>query len=74
MLRLDQLVGLLLGCKLDKPEQERFSKWDAEVLTEQQRHYAAVDAYASFLLGRLLLTTDDSPLSAATYEVLDRIE
>lgn len=44
---LAALAYKLLGCELDKDWHVRASDWDAEVLTERQTEYAALDAYVA---------------------------
>lgn len=42
---LQKLYGLLCGAYMSKSQ--RMTNWEASTLTEQQQHYAALDAYAS---------------------------
>lgn len=44
---LAALAYKLLGCELDKDWRIRASDWEAELLSDQQTEYAALDAYVA---------------------------
>lgn len=44
---LAALANKLLGCELDKDWRVRASDWEAELLTDRQIEYAALDAYVA---------------------------
>lgn len=44
---LAALAYKLLGCKLDKDWRVRASNWEAELLSDRQIEYAALDAYVA---------------------------
>lgn len=44
---LAALAYKLLGCKLDKDWRVRASDWEAELLSDRQTEYAALDAYVA---------------------------
>lgn len=44
---LSALAYKLLGCQLDKDWHIRASNWDAELLSDRQIEYAALDAYVA---------------------------
>lgn len=45
----------LVRRRLPKPSGLRCGNWEAVPLSAEQQHYAAVDAYASYLCGRAVL-------------------
>ncbi|XP_046991687.1 Werner Syndrome-like exonuclease isoform X1 [Schistocerca americana] len=47
---LERLVRYVLHKNLDKNDAVRKSNWQLELLSEEQKHYAAADALASFVL------------------------
>ncbi len=49
---LQKIYGILFGEKISKSQ--RLSNWEAEALTEQQKQYAAIDAWACLRIYRRL--------------------
>lgn len=45
----------LLKRRLPKPQQLRCGNWEQVPLSQEQQHYAALDAFASLLVGRAVL-------------------
>lgn len=51
---LKLLAKEVVGVEMDKPKSVTCSRWDSQVLTEEQVAYACGDAYYSFEIGRRL--------------------
>jgi ribonuclease D len=51
---LKDLVREVWGVHMEKPRRVTLSNWAKRVLSEEQIKYAAVDAFASFEVGRRL--------------------
>lgn len=54
---LSALANQLLGCELDKDWRIRASDWEAELLTERQIKYAAMDAIVAIKIYEQLRNT-----------------
>ncbi|KAH6779554.1 hypothetical protein C2S52_010791 [Perilla frutescens var. hirtella] len=51
---LKGLASVVLEREMEKPQHVTLSRWDNWCLTEEQVHYASVDAFVSFEIGRIL--------------------
>eukprot|EP00252_Welwitschia_mirabilis_P000748 TRINITY_DN10711_c0_g1_i1.p1 TRINITY_DN10711_c0_g1~~TRINITY_DN10711_c0_g1_i1.p1 ORF type:complete len:221 (+),score=7.29 TRINITY_DN10711_c0_g1_i1:150-812(+) len=56
---LKVLTIKVLGFELEKPRSITMSRWDQRWLRPRQIEYACIDAFVSFLIGKVLLDTDD---------------
>lgn len=59
---LSKLYGILFGNRLSKSQ--RLSNWEAEQLTDAQKHYAALDALACIHIYRHLVEGNFDPASS----------
>ncbi|KAJ0753334.1 putative DNA helicase [Helianthus annuus] len=50
------LAEQILGKQVDKPKSVTMSRWDSRYLTPAQVQYAAIDAFLSFEIGRVLMS------------------
>ncbi|KAJ7957251.1 Werner Syndrome-like exonuclease [Quillaja saponaria] len=62
---LASLTETLLSKQLLKPKKIRLGNWEADVLSKEQLHYAATDAFASWYLYEVIKGLPDSPKVAA---------
>ncbi|KAK1441478.1 hypothetical protein QVD17_07399 [Tagetes erecta] len=53
---LKSLTLMVLGIEMNKPKGVTMSRWDNQWLSLAQVHYACVDAFLSFEIGRILLS------------------
>ncbi|KAJ0695057.1 putative DNA helicase [Helianthus annuus] len=53
---LKQLASMVLGWEINKPKEVTMSGWDNKCLTPVQVQYAAIDAFVSFEIGRVLIS------------------
>lgn len=51
---LKNMARFVLGKEMEKPKSVTRSRWDNRRLTPDQVHYACIDAYVSFEIGRVL--------------------
>lgn len=51
---LKEMSRVLLGKEVVKPKRVTMSRWDSEWLYPEQVQYAALDAFLSFEIGRVL--------------------
>lgn len=51
---LKNLAREVMGVQMDKPKSVTLSNWGKRVLSNKQIEYAAVDAFVSFEIGRML--------------------
>ncbi|KAG6430964.1 hypothetical protein SASPL_109038 [Salvia splendens] len=51
---LKNMARFVLGKEMEKPKSVTRSRWDDRRLTADQVHYACIDAYVSFEIGRVL--------------------
>ncbi|KAF0919581.1 hypothetical protein E2562_029804 [Oryza meyeriana var. granulata] len=58
---LKSLALTVMGARMEKPKRITISNWAAETLTKQQVNYACIDAYASYEIGRRLLSGESIP-------------
>ncbi|XP_031501972.1 3'-5' exonuclease-like [Nymphaea colorata] len=63
---LGSLVEVLICKELDKPKKIRLGNWEADVLSKDQLHYAATDAYASWYLHQVLHCFPDASEASNT--------
>ncbi|KAK4266615.1 hypothetical protein QN277_027507 [Acacia crassicarpa] len=68
---LSSLTEKLLSKQLKKPSNIRLGNWEALPLSEQQLHYAATDAYASWYLYQVIRDLPDPPVAAVEATVED---
>lgn len=59
---LEVLAAAVLQKKLPKDVAVRFSRWDQDVLTDKQKRYAALDAWASLRIAQAALQQPDRTL------------
>ena len=52
---LKRLASIVLGVEMEKPKRVILSTWNARVLNLKQIHYASVDAFVSFEIGKCLM-------------------
>lgn len=52
---LKRLASIVLRVEMEKPKKVILSSWDAKVLNHKQIHYACVDAFLSFEIGKCLM-------------------
>ena len=54
---LQRIYGILFAKRISKGQ--RLTNWEADILTENQKMYAALDAWACFKIHELLITKDE---------------
>ncbi|KAF5382655.1 hypothetical protein D9615_003032 [Tricholomella constricta] len=59
---LAALCGIVLQKHLSKPDSLRFSQWSSAKLSDSQKNYAALDAYACWLIWKRLSTLPSTGL------------
>ena len=57
-----KMAAIIMGVKVSKTQQ--LSNWEAEVLSDSQKMYAATDSWICEMMYRKLLTSPKNPLSA----------
>lgn len=57
---LQKIFAILLGGKIAKPTKVQLSNWNAEVLTDKQKEYAATDAWACVEIYNKLIELENS--------------
>ncbi|XP_047073458.1 Werner Syndrome-like exonuclease [Lolium rigidum] len=63
---LKGIASAVMGANIEKPQSVRVGPWDAYRLSDEQIHYACIDAFASFEIGRKFLTGDYPPAHCLT--------
>lgn len=48
---LKRLAQEIMGWEMEKPRSVAKSRWDDDELSDDQVHYACVDAFVSFMIG-----------------------
>ncbi|KAK1608908.1 hypothetical protein QYE76_032581 [Lolium multiflorum] len=66
---LKGIASAVLGANIEKPQKVRVGPWDVYRLSDEQINYACIDAFASFEIGRKLLTGDYPPAHCLTATV-----
>lgn len=56
---LKEVTKAVLGWEMKKDKNITMSKWDKDVLDEEQVLYACIDAFVSYHIGKELIVPDD---------------
>ena len=59
--------------QLPKPKKIRLGNWEAKVLSKDQLHYAATDAFASWYLYEVVLSIPFDDIKAAAPITIDDV-